>query len=87
LTLFADASALISILTQESDALSLADCLNHDRDRLYSALSAWETVAGLCRSHEFSPEQARDRLRLFSGELGFPLVSIGEVEFAIAIDT
>ena len=86
MTLFADASALISILTQESDALALAACLEHDRDRLYSSISAWETVAGLCHAYQFSAEQARDRLRLFVRELGFRLVSIGEIEFAIALD-
>ncbi len=86
MTLFVDASALISILTQESDALTLAACLEQDRDRLYSAISAWETVAGLCHAYEFSAEQARDRLQLFVRELGFRLVSIGEIEFAMAID-
>lgn len=35
---------------------------------------------------QFSAEQARDRLRLFVRELGFRLVSIGEIEFAIALD-
>ncbi len=86
MTLFADASALISILTQESDALTVAACLEQDRDRLYSAISAWETVAGLRHAYEFSAEQARDRRRLFLRELGFRLVPIGEIEFAIAID-
>jgi ribonuclease VapC len=86
LTLFADASALISILTQERDALTLAAHLEQDRDRLYSAISAWETVAGLCHAYRFSAEQARDRVRLFVSELSFRLVSIGEIEFAIAID-
>ncbi len=58
MTLFAGASALISILTQGSDALTLAACL----------------------------EQDRDRLQLFLRELGFRLVSIGEIEIALAID-
>jgi ribonuclease VapC len=86
LTLSADASALISILTQERDALTLAAHLEQDRDRLYSAISAWETVAGLCHAYRFSAEQARDRVRLFVSELSSRLVSIGEIEFAIAID-
>ena len=64
----------------------LAACLEQDRDRLYSAISAWETVAGLCHAYEFSAEQARDRLQLFVRELGFRLVSIGEIEFTMAID-
>lgn len=86
MTIFADASALISILTEEGDALALAACLEQDRDRLYSAIAAWETVAGLCHSYAFRVEQARDRLRLFVEALDLRFVSIGEAEFALATD-
>jgi ribonuclease VapC len=86
LTLFADASALISILTVESDAIDLAHRLEQDRDRIYSAISAWETVAGLCHAYRFSVEQARDRVGLFMKELGFRLVPIGDAEYEIALD-
>jgi ribonuclease VapC len=48
--IFIDASALIAIITGEPDADLLADRLEADRPRLCSALSAWETVAGSCRS-------------------------------------
>jgi ribonuclease VapC len=85
-TLFADASALISILTAESDAIELAGCLEHDRDRLYSAISAWETVAGLCHADKFSVDQARDRLKLFVESLDFRLVAIGDKEYTLAMD-
>jgi ribonuclease VapC len=85
-TLFVDASALISILTAESDSIELAGCLEHDRDRLYSAISAWETVAGLCHAYKFSVEQARDRLKLFAAGLDLRLVSIGDREYAFAMD-
>ena len=86
MTLFADASALISILTAESDAVELANRLQQDRDRLYSAISGWETVAGLCHAYRFSVPQARDRVRLFMGDLGFRLVPIGDAEYAIALE-
>jgi ribonuclease VapC len=85
-TLFVDASALVSILTAESDAIELAGCLEHDRDRLYSAISAWEAVAGLCHAYKFSVGQARDRLRLFAAGLDFRLVPIGDREYAFAMD-
>jgi ribonuclease VapC len=84
-TLFVDASALISILTAESDAIELAGCLDHDRDRLYSAVSAWETVAGLCHTYKFTVDQARDRLKLFAAGLEFRLVPIGDREYAFAM--
>jgi ribonuclease VapC len=86
LTLFADASALISILTAETDAIELADSLEQDRDRLYSPISAWETVAGLCHAYRFSVPQARQRVSLFMSELGFRLVPVGDAEYMVALD-
>lgn len=47
MTIFADASALIAIITGEDGADALADALGANRLRLCSALSVWETVAGL----------------------------------------
>ena len=49
---FVDASALIAIVAGEADAAELADLLEADRLRLCSAVSVWETVAGLCRSYQ-----------------------------------
>ena len=86
MTLFADASALISILTAENDAIELSGCLEYDKDRLYSPISAWETVAGLCHAYKFSTDQARDRLKLFAASLDFRLVPVGDQEYNIAID-
>ena len=60
--IFVDASVLVSIAAQEEDALVLADVLEIERTRLCSAIALWETVAGLCRSHMFSVQSARDRL-------------------------
>jgi ribonuclease VapC len=51
--IFADASALIAIIVGEPEADSLADLLESERSRLCSALSVWETIAGLCRSYMF----------------------------------
>jgi ribonuclease VapC len=86
LTIFADASALIAIITQEDDALALAECLERDGDALYSAIAAWETVAGLTHAYRFPVARARDRVMLFLETLDFRLVPIGEREFALAMD-
>ena len=56
---FVDASALITIITGEPEAADLADVLDAERLRLCSALSVWQTVAGLCHSHTFSVPAAR----------------------------
>jgi ribonuclease VapC len=85
-TIFADASALIAIIAGERDALDLADCLEQDRERLYSGLSAWETVAGLNHAYRFPVQQSRARVRLFLEALDFRLVPIGGREFELAAD-
>jgi ribonuclease VapC len=85
-TIFADASALISIIIGEPDAAALADRLEAERLRLCSALSIWETVAGLCHTHMFSVPSARTHVRRFIETGNFQFVSIGEREFEIAID-
>jgi ribonuclease VapC len=83
---FADASALIAVITGEPDAADLADRLEAERLRLFSALSVWETVAGLCHSHMFSVPAARAHVRRFLEAGAFQFVSIGEREFEIATD-
>jgi ribonuclease VapC len=84
--IFADASALMSIIIGESDAGELADRLDADRQRLCSALSVWETVAGLCHGYMFSVPSARTHVRRFLDLGGFQFVEIGEREFEIAVD-
>ena len=83
---FVDASALIAIITGEPDAAALADRLETARLRLCSALSVWETVAGLCRSYMFSVPAARAHVRRFLDAGNLQFVSIGEREFEIATD-
>jgi ribonuclease VapC len=84
--IFVDASALIAIIVGESDADILANRLEADRERICSAISIWETVAGLCHSHTFSPPMARDHVGRFLETANIKFVSIGEREFAIALD-
>jgi ribonuclease VapC len=86
LTIFADASALIAVIAGEADAGELADVLEADRGRLCSAVSVWETVAGLCRSYMFSVPAARTHVRRFLEAGNFQFVSIGEREFDIAAE-
>jgi len=85
-TVFADASALISIVAREPDALPLADCLEAHQRRLCSAMSVWETIAGLCRSYAFPVPMARARVRRFLDTLSFELVGIGERELDLAAE-
>jgi ribonuclease VapC len=84
--IFADASALIAIITGEEGADAIADRLEADRQRLCSALSVWETVAGLCRSYTFSVPTARTHVQHFLDGGRFQFVGIGEQEWEIATD-
>ncbi len=84
--IFTDASALIAIITGEDDADILADRLEADPERLCSALSVWETMAGLCRSYTLSVSIARAHVQRFLNTGGIRLVEIAEAEWVIAAD-
>jgi ribonuclease VapC len=84
LTIFVDASAMISMMAGESDAGELADRLEAEPLRLCSAVSVWETVAGLCRTYLFSVPSARAEVQSFVELNDLRFVSIGEREFDLA---
>lgn len=85
MTIFVDASALIAIIVGEPDADALSDRLEADRNRLCSALSVWETVAGLVRSHAFTVEEARAEVKLYLDAGAIRFVSLGKREYELAI--
>jgi ribonuclease VapC len=82
--IFVDASALIAIILGENDADILANRLEADRIRLVSAMSAWETVFGLCRTHAYSIPAAQDIMKRFLTTGNFHYVQIGEREYGLA---
>ena len=74
------------MIAGEDDADSLADRLEADHDRLCSAISVWETVAGLCRSYAFSVPAARAQVARFVEAGEFRIAGIGEREMQLAVD-
>ena len=84
MTIFVDASAMIALMAGEADADQLADRLGVERRRLCSAVSVWETIAGLCRSYTFSVRSARAAVRSFVELNELELVGIGERELELA---
>lgn len=82
--IFVDASAMISLMTGEDDADDLADRLGAEQSRLCSALSVWETIAGLCRTYMFSVPSARATVQSFIELNDLKFVGIGEREFDLA---
>jgi ribonuclease VapC len=85
-TLFIDASAMVALLAREPAVVELVPRLSADRDRLCSAMSLWETVAGLCRSYTMKLPAAREAVDDFVRDLSLRLVPIGEREFQLAAD-
>ena len=81
---FIDASAMISMMVGESDADALADRLEAERPRMCSAISVWETIAGLCRSYMFSVISARTAVQSFIEVNDLKFVTVGERELDLA---
>jgi ribonuclease VapC len=84
--LFADASALIAVITGEPGAETLTDIMDADPNRICSALSLWETVAGLRRRYLYSAVTARSLVGRYVSIGSFRLVNIGEPEYAVATE-
>lgn len=82
--IFVDASALIAMIGGEAEADDLADRLSTDPLRSCSALSIWETVAGLCRSYTFSVESADATVRDFLTFSGIQIMAINDTECRLA---
>lgn len=82
--IFVDASAMISLMTGEHDADDLADRLGAEQSRLCSAISVWETIAGLCRTYMFSVPSARATVQSFIELNDLKFVAVGEREFDLA---
>lgn len=77
---------MIAIIAGESEADGFSDILQSDGERLCSALSVWETVAGLCRSHGYNVPDARALVNRYVLAGRFQYVPIGERETTLALD-
>ncbi len=78
MTLFIDASALVAIIAFEPDGETLSDVVRADGDILWSAMSCWETVLALHKSHGYPLESARAEVEATAAVMPFRLVSIDE---------
>ena len=82
--IFVDASAMIAMMVGERGADALADQLEAQQQRLCSAISIWETIAGLSRTYAFSPQSAEVQVRSFMELNNLQLTSIGDRELELA---
>lgn len=86
MTIFADASALVALATKESEAEKLALALEAHNDRLFSAISAWETALAVARKRTLPINAASAAVNALLFELDFHIVPIGETEQQLAIE-
>ncbi len=86
MTLFVDASALVAIVAGEPGGDIYASRIRDDDDPLWSAMTEWETVTALCRSHRYQIDVARREVSDFAAARPFRRVTIGDLESALALD-
>ncbi|QJU59014.1 type II toxin-antitoxin system VapC family toxin [Sphingomonas sp. AP4-R1] len=86
MSLFVDASALVALIAREPERDDFVRRIAAETALLWSAMSCWETVSALRRSHGLSLDDARRDLDLTTRHLGFTLVPIGESEREAALD-
>ncbi len=83
--IFIDASAFVSVLASENDALALAACLDGETAVICSAISVWETVAALCNNYRYSNEDPRKSVSDLMRDLKIRYADIGQRETELAI--
>jgi ribonuclease VapC len=84
--IFVDASAMIAMMAGEADGDAMADRLAEDRLRFVSAISIWESIAGLAHRFTFSVDGAREAVQSFRKLNDLEYVGIGEREYELAAD-
>jgi ribonuclease VapC len=57
--MFVDASAIVAVLTQEPDAIAMADILDSVERSVTSPIAIFEAVAGLCRKRRIEVDEAQ----------------------------
>ena len=83
---FVDASAIVAIVGRENDWQILADRLDEEETRIWSAFSFWESAVALTKRLERPLEETHPIVSAFGAFNRFELVSIGERESELAID-
>lgn len=84
--MFVDASAIISILSGEEDAPSLARALEQAPKILISPMAIYEAVAGLARKRACPIDEAQALVDLFVAETDAQMVEITENVGRLAVE-
>ncbi|OWJ68641.1 type II toxin-antitoxin system VapC family toxin [Inquilinus limosus] len=83
--MFVDASAIVAILTRESDADGLADRLEAGAEPITSPIAIFEAVLGICRKRQVGVEEVQEEVRAFLGMAGIGVVAISDGDAGLAL--
>ena len=83
--MFVDTSAIVAILTRESDADLLADRLDAASGPITSPIAIFEAVLGICRKRQVGVEVAQEEVRAFLGVAGVGVVDISDSDTGLAL--
>ncbi|MBX9796687.1 type II toxin-antitoxin system VapC family toxin [Sphingomonas sp.] len=86
MTILADASALVAIVTKEADAPRLLGALQGHNDRLCCAVGKWEAVLAIARKRTVTLDEARRALDDMLNRLSIRSVAVGDAEYRLALD-
>ena len=84
--MFVDASAIVAILTRESDADELADALDGARSPITSPVAVFEATLGVCRKRHASVAEAHGDVLEFLGAARVHTAPITGKEAEAALD-
>ena len=83
--MFADASAIVAILTREPEADALADVLEKGRSPITSPIAIFEAALGICRKRHASVEEAEQHIGEFLELAGVRTAPITDKEAHTAL--
>ncbi len=83
--MFVDASAIVAILTRETDADELADALETADAPITSPIAVFEATLGVCRKRHASVEEALQDVREFLAVGRVDVVAIGAEDAETAL--
>ena len=84
--MFLDASAIIAMVANEDDCDQFDNALETSSLRMTSAIALWEAVAGLCRSHNMTVDEAKSAVDEFVEIANIQIAEIGARAYEMAVD-
>ncbi|MFC3075632.1 type II toxin-antitoxin system VapC family toxin [Shinella pollutisoli] len=84
--MFVDASAIVAMMTNESDAVSLSARLMAARSRTTSPMALWEAAVAYARISRLDPNAALQEVQAYIHSLGITIMAMEGDLAAAAVD-